>query len=384
MINRRGFLRVTGLAAGGAAAAACAPGAAPTSPSAPAPSAAANQAPGGQAEWDRLLAAAKSEGKLSVLTLSGTGYRKALDEFEAGLGITVDHEAAPSSSVWTNKVLSERKAGIYSFDVAVVYPNTALARMKPEGVWDPVRPLIFRPDVTDDKLWREGFDGQFMDTEKQLAFGWEYTVNHNVAIDTNQVKPDEIKSFQDLLDPRWKGKVIATDVRIGPTYLGMSALRERAPNADALVKKFLVEQEPAFTRESRQIAEALIRGRNPVGYGVTPANLAEFVSQGVASNVRYLDLPEVDLFFNMCVFLFNKAPHPNASKLFINWLLTKEGQSIWCKNMPSNSARTDVEAFEQAGVPTPGKKYFSSGRESTYAMQLDTQKYINGLVGITN
>ena len=372
-----------GAASLGAAAAACAPSATPAPPSAPAP-AAASQPPAWQAGWDRLLAAAKAEGKLSLLTLSGPGYRKTADDFQNNFGIAVEHEGAPSGSVWSAKVLAERRAGVYSYDVVVVPPNTALARVKPEGAWDPIRPVIFRPDVTDDKIWREGFDGQFMDVEKQLCFGWEYTVNHAVAIDTNQVKPDEIKSFQDLLDPKWKGKMLLTDVRLGPTYIGMASVRERFPNGDELVKRFLVDQQPAFTRETRQLAEAVVRGRNPIVYGLTPTQLKEFVEQGVAGHVKLLDIPEVDIIFNFSVLLYNKAPHPNAAKLFINWLLTKEGQTSICKNLPSNSARSDVDSFDKVGVPTPGRTYYSSGRESTYAKQLEAQQFINRLVGISN
>ena len=90
------------------------------------------------------------------------------------------------------------------------------------------------------------------------------------------------------------------------------------------------------------------------------------------------------LFRSYSIFFCNKAPHPSAAKLFINWLLTKEGQTVWCKNLPTNSARKDVEIFNRDGAPSTGRKYYATGRESTYAKQADTQKHINGLVGITN
>src|SRR5207248_1490696 len=120
-----------------------------------------------------------------------------------------------------------------------------------------------------------------------------YTVNHNVAIDTNQVKPDEIKSFQDLLDPKWKGKMLLTDARIGPTYIGMAAIRERFPNGDELAKRFLVDQQPQFTRDTRALAEAIVRGRNPIVYGLTPTQLTDFAEAGLTTHVKYLDLPDL-------------------------------------------------------------------------------------------
>ena len=66
----------------------------------------------------------------------------------------------------------------------------------------------------------------------------------------------------------------------------------------------------------------------------------------------------------------------DAAKLFVNWILTKEGQSILYKNINFNSARIDVETFDQVGAPAAGKKYYFTGRESTYAKQEEPQKFL--------
>lgn len=378
--TRRQFLKASAGLAGVAALAACAP-AAPAG--APPPPAGGGGEPW-RAEWDRLVAEAKKEGKLAAFTLTGTGYRKALDEFEAAFGIQVEHQAESSASIWVPKVEKEREASLYTWDVFVVPPNSALLRLKPKAAWDPIRPVMFRSDIKDDNVWRDGFDGQFMDTEKQLAFSYEYDVNHSIAIDTKQVSPDEIKSVQDLLNPKWKGKMVFADVRVGSTYLAMTAIRDQFPNGEEIVKRLLVDQEPTFIRDARQRAEAIVRGKAPVVLGAAYASLKEFRDQGVADHVKYLDIPEIDIIFNYSVFLVNKAAHPNAAKLFINWVLSKEGQTILAKNVPTNSARTDVESFNKDGAPTAGRKYYRTGLEATYDKQADAQKFINGLVGITN
>ncbi|MEK7216021.1 MAG: hypothetical protein AAB289_10540 [Chloroflexota bacterium] len=110
--SRRGFVRA-GLGAGvagvlGRCAAPAAP--APAPPLVPAPSA----PPAWQQEWDRLVAAARQEGRLSAVTLAGVGYRKAFDEFEKAFpGITVELHTFTSSGLFAPKVLQERKAGVY-------------------------------------------------------------------------------------------------------------------------------------------------------------------------------------------------------------------------------------------------------------------------------
>lgn len=52
-----------------------------------------------------------------------------------------------------------------------------------------------------------------------------------------------------------------------------------------------------------------------------------------------------------------RPPHPNAAKLFLNWLLTKEAQTVWCKHAEINSRRLDVPIIREDLVPTPGKHY---------------------------
>ncbi len=380
-IDRRGFLGASGAAI---AAMACAPSAGPA-PAAPA----AAPAQGGAAaraawenEWEKLVEAAKKEGKIGVFTLSGAGYRNALAEFEKTFGITVEHQAENSSSVWVPKMQKEREAGIYSFDILVVPPNSALIRLKPSGAFDPIRPLIFRPDAMDDKVWPEGFDGQFMDAGKSLAFGHSLEINHNVAIDTNQVKPDEIKSVQDLLNPKWKGKMVIADVRSGATWLPLQVVRSRVPNPDDYIKRLLVDQEPVFMRDDRQRTESIVRGRNPIVLGIVYATMKEFDDAGVAKHVKFLDLPDMDYAVSYTALLYNKAPHPNAAKLFINWFLTKEGQTIWSKAVPINSARSDVEIVNPIAGATRGTRYHFISRESEFAKQEETQKFLTKLMGL--
>lgn len=376
-VNRRAFLG----AAGAAAAAACAPTV--EAPQAGQPSGTGPKAEW-EVEWDRLVAAAKQEGKLSVFTLAGAGYRKAADGFEKAFGIAVDHGSESTASIWVPKMEREREAGIYSYDVVVVPPNSALIRLKPKGVWDPIRPVLFRPDVLDDKSWRDGFEKQFMDLDRQLAFGYSYDVAHMVAIDTTVVRPDEIKGLQDLLNPKWRGRMMISDVRHGSIWIPMQWVRSRVPGADDLIKRLLVDQEPTFLRDDRAKAEAVVRQKFPIGLGILAAPLQEFRDAGVAGHVKYLDIPELDYATSYTVLLYNKAPHPNAAKLFINWFLSKEGQATWCKEIPQNSARTDVEPFNPDGLGTPGKQYYLANHETEYEKQTETLKFISGVVGITN
>ncbi len=379
---RRGFLRVAGIAgAASLAAAACTPTAAPApaSPSQPvSPTKAA-----WENEWDKLAAAAKQEGKLVILYTAATGFREAPQAFGKEFGIEVEAVAGGSSAaMWIPKIRQERAAGIYSFDVATVPPNSAISQLGPEGAWESVRSALFRPDILDDKVWTDSFDERFMDKNKQTAFAWEYNVYHSVWVDTDVVKPGEITTAADLLAPKWKGKIISADVRTGSIFIPVASLR--LAGKDAVIKPLLADQEPTYTRDSRALAEGVVRKRFPIGFGIQAIYLKEYLDQGVANHVKHLDIPELDYIPSYSVFLFNRAPHPNAAKLFLNWFLTKEGQTTYAKTLPTNSARKDVNVFDPSGAGTPGKKYFISGREQNSELIDSSRKIATDAVGIQN
>ena len=288
--NRRRFLQIGGL---GMAAAACAPAATPAAP-AEAPEVPAAARAAWEKEWEDLVAAARKEGKVTVLTLPGSGYRKAMDAFQDVFpGIAVEHQSAASSSVYLPKIRQERAAGIYTYDLALVGIQTSLIQLRPEGVWAPIPDQLLRPDVVEDKAWRGGLKGRLLDTDAKLAFGWEYRVYHAFAINTDMVKEGEISTIRDVLNPKWRGKLIVSDVRMADTSSTMTALRKST--GDDAVKQLLVDQQPTFQRDPRLIAEAVVRGRNPIALGVRAEVLQDFRNEGLGKNVKLLDLPEIEV-----------------------------------------------------------------------------------------
>ena len=110
----------------------------------------------------------------------------------------------------------------------------------------------------------------------------------------------------------------------------------------------------------------------------------EFKEQGLTRNLKVLDMPDMDFVPATSLFLANKSPHPNAAKLFINWFLSKEGQTVFAKQLPTNSARADVEIFSQEDAAAPGRQYYETGKEENYEWIVATQKFINELTGLKN
>ena len=346
--DRRGFLKTAGAGAVAVALGACAPAAAPSA----APAGGSAQATSKQ-EMDRLVAAAKQEGALSLALRAGEGYRKWVEVFEQQYpDIAVAQKSYTSVTLFQPQVDAERNAGIYSFDVVNLAPGrTTHTVLVPGRVFDPIKPVIFDPDALDDKKWIGGFDYGFVDQEKQYVFGFGWENAQNLWINTDLVKDGEIKGARDLLDPKWKGRMIFTPYNTGNTYSVAVGIMKHFPDADEALRKLFVEQEPVYARDTRQITEALIRGQYAIAIGPSRTILEPFLTAGVGRNVKALDLPELRSLNMEAIYLYNRAPHPNAAKLFINWALTREGQTAFTQHTQIPSRRTDVPVPDPADYP---------------------------------
>lgn len=383
-LGRRAFIGLAGTAAAGAAAAvfgrdryfggddlppATGPRLVPTPFSG---NAAARQ------DWDALVREAQREATLFILTRSA-GYRRVTTEFQTafpGIDVQVFTEAQPTG--WLERVRSDRRSGRYLFDLGFLQPEAAITEGLKDGFWAPLRPLIIRTDVTGDAAWRGGFAARFLDARGQFCFGWEYQVQHAYAVDGRVVRDGEISSARDLLDPKWRGRVIMSDPRSGTPLISAANVMKSHGN-DAL-RTLLVDQQPALTAGFSGLAEALVRGIHPVALGLRPRSLQPFRERGEAGHIRFLDLPDADAVSGTGLLAFNNTPHPAAARLFVNWVLTRAGQASLAQHLFTNSARTDVDPVEKDGVATLGRAYYEADREANYAHTAATLQYVRSLL----
>lgn len=357
-INRRRFLATTGAAGASFGLAACAPSAPATLPTSPEPGKAA-----WEQQWDGLVAAAKKEGELVVMTAQGASYRKALNAFEEAFpGITLQHTSGNASTV-VPRLLQEIKGGVYSHDVLLTTVTTPYKSLRPENALQPVRPLIFRPDVLDDAVWREGFEAGFFEKEKRWMYAATLDKAVGLWINTDQVRENEITKLEDLLNPKWRGKIVSTDIRsVGTTW---NVLDMKRGGGEEFVRKLYGEQKPVLVRDLRQGSEFMVKGQYAIGIGLPNEDIIrDFWAEGLGKNLKQIEIDWVT--FLLCrshLYAMNQMPHPNAAKLFINWFLTREVQTGWAQTVGQNSRRLDVPPGDPLKLPTPGKKYLTIENE---------------------
>jgi len=333
------------------------------------------------ADWSQVTAAAKKEGKVVVNTFPGDGYKRALKAFtQAYPDLKLEHTSLHSQD-FAPRILQERQANLFTWDVTTIPTSTALQVLRPAGVWDPVRPAIVLPEAMDDAAWDAGFERGFaLVKDRALCYGFAAVRGAGITVNTDMVK-EEIKGLNDLLNPRWKGKLLLPDVRtMGDSFWAMTSARLNL--GDDIIKKLFVDQEPALSRDTRQIAEFMVRGRYPIALGVNPLLLSQFQKQGLGKNLKTYHFPEMDTVnsSSSTVWLINRAPHPNAAKVFINWLLTKDAQVVWAREVETNSRRVGVEPGNPTFAVPRGAKLLQVDAEENLPEVVKTQDIAKAVI----
>ncbi|MSQ26636.1 MAG: ABC transporter substrate-binding protein [Dehalococcoidia bacterium] len=353
--SRRGFLRISALATA-ATLGACAPVATPAPSTAPVGSTQTGKDAAWQEEWDKLVVAAKSEGKLTLQFIgAGTGYAKTGEAFQAAFpGIEVDVSNVGTGTLFLPKFWQERNAGVQNYDMIGMQAVYGIPELRDKKALVPIRPLIFHPEVLDDSKWVNGFEGGFVDFEKRWGYSGNWGERILLWYNTDLVKDGEIKVAKDLLDAKWKGKIAWHDAIHGATFWQATILR--LTQGDEFVLRLFTEQEPQWVgRDDRLMTEGVIRGKYPIGR-INPTILKDFRAQGLGNNVKPLQLADARLAaFDAPLWMPDKAPHPNAAKLFVNWLLSPQGQTHYAPLILQNSRRKDVPPADPESYIAPDK-----------------------------
>jgi iron(III) transport system substrate-binding protein len=324
-----------------------APASAPNSPSdASPPAAEAVVPPGGahDAAWDAVLAAARQEGAIVVAGPQGELYREAFAAFARDFpGIHLDYTPMNGRDFWP-RLRQERQADQYLWDLRVGGIDVDAYRVRDDGMLDPLRPLFLLPEVADERNWLGGFDFVFTDRAKQHALAFNAALSRGVDVNRDLIAEAELQSQRDLVDPRWKGKLVIQDPRGGAGANRLATFLYAY--GEDFVRDLLTRQDIVTSGDKRQMAEWVVRGRYPIAIGMGSDTMLYYQREGVGLNVQSLPGTE-NLAFDTVVAI-NRPPHPNARTLFLNWMLSQAGQMLLSQAVRQNSLRTDVSPVEPA------------------------------------
>src|SRR5579859_518907 len=317
-----------------------APAAAPPAPAAkpPAtPAAAAAQAAISQPTavtpleqaYAKLYPAAKQEGKL---VLYGVGTPDLYEPIRAGFaarfpGIEVqgvDQRGRDSRE----KIVAEQQSKNYVADVVISGTDTQ-AELVSLGLTE-----SYVPAEIDNAIPGLVPPGGAMSPRTLTIF--------TIAINTTLVPPDqEPKSWLDVLDPKWKGKLAMDDPRgSGPGGTILSGI-DYVYGQD--IEQKLADQKPFFAPQAGPIWTALNRGEYAIYLSGGHTDL--IAQRRAGAPVKQIDPSDGVGVTPIGQSLLKNAPHPNAAKLWIEWSLSEEGQNLLAKQGYA-AVRKGIKAVE--------------------------------------
>jgi len=302
-----------------------------------------------QQDWEKLLDAAKREGKVTVSLPAAAEVRKQVEgNFRKKFGIEVEVFTARGSAA-VRRMADEFKAGVRHFDLHIGGSNSAVSGLLDEGVLDPVEPWLVLPEVKDPKYWWGGH--MWVDNAKRYIYAFQAYITESLWCNTDLVKPNEIRSYDDFLNPKWKGKIGFLDPR-SPGAGDSNWSFIWSVKGEEYLRK-LVAQDLFLVRDQRILAESLAKGRVALMIGLTYYSYAPFIKAGLP--VKALPAMKEGTFGtagsgNLAII---KSPaHPNATKVFVNWLLSREGQDVVPRALGQATRRLDVDTkwLKESGV----------------------------------
>jgi iron(III) transport system substrate-binding protein len=263
------------------------------------------------ADWKRVVDAAKKEGKVVVYNGAvGTPVLpKVASAFEAKYGVRMELLEARASEL-RERIRTEQASGKILGDVSH-NGSTTTALQLAEGTFQPhgALPNAKRPVAP------------FAVDEIRVPI---YVITYGILVNTDMVKPaDEPKTWQDLLDPRWKGKILSDDMRAlgGGAVFFMVTTQKYGKE----YHEKLAQQGPHMNRELRGNYPRIARGEYPVYFPFTLPDSLDL--KGLP--VKAIMPPEGSPYVRFDGAMFKGAPHPNAARLFLDFLLSDEGQLLY-------------------------------------------------------
>jgi iron(III) transport system substrate-binding protein len=305
---------------------------------------------GGDTDWAKIVEAAKQEGQV---TIYGTrGYQLIVDEGifqKAYPGVKVVTFSS-STSAFMQRLLAERRAGKNLADITIA-GGDSLSVLYESKYLKPLAPSLVLPEVLDQsKWWKQKH--YFIDPERKYVFQYIGSPQFgSICYNSKLFNPEGVSSFWDFLNPKWKAKIEAGDIREGGS--GNAAIRFYYYNrklGPEFIKRLYGEMGVTLFRDSRQSVDWLANGKFAICFFCVSSEIGRATKQGLPIDTFDRLLKEGAALAGQSgtVGLTADGPNPNAAKVFLNWLLSREGQMTMQKAYvkagvgASNSLRTDI------------------------------------------
>jgi ABC-type Fe3+ transport system substrate-binding protein len=298
-----------------------------------------------ESDWERVVKAAEQEGQVNVYKIASDAEWQAFQKKYPKIKVNLVHASAAQH---LQRIMAERRAGKYLTDVVRLGGGTSTALYKAKAI-DPLPPALLLAEVKDPSKWFEGRH-HYNDVDNQYVFVYAAFPLHLIGYNPKFVDGATLRSYTDLLDAKWKGKLTLKDPRDPGGASPLLFLYNNPQLGPEFIKKLFTVAGLTLIRDERQQLDWIAAGKYPLAITAKPEQLEDAKSKGLPVEVLDAHTMKKDGVGleagGTMIALANKAPHPNAAKVLINWFLSREGQMAIQKTATGepgyNSLREDI------------------------------------------
>lgn len=332
---------------------------------------------GAPERWSKIVAAAKAEGQVTVAAFPLLA-EKMTAAFERDSGIRLNFLGG-NTAEQSARLAEEARAHNLTIDILIGGGRELeLAR---QGLMQPILPQLVLPGISPDHF-RDGKykfvdnAGQYLLQGAEYVFGW-LTVNSDI------IKPGEISTWKDLLDPKFRGKIASYDLRYPGPGQGASTWLYKLYGIE-FIKDLFLGQQVKFSVDNRALMEGVVRGTAPILFAGIQVEVERFRAN--FKNIAVILPKDAPGYLTGGFSVIKQAkgvPHPNAATVFINWYMSKPGQEVYQSTMLEVSRRMDLqETMPDYLVPgARGISYHDDYNEDYYFARTGMVKVISNALG---
>jgi iron(III) transport system substrate-binding protein len=297
-----------------------------------------------QNDWKSVVAKAKGQ-TLNAVVAGEEAYQLILATFGKKFGVNIETTVS-RPSVALARIRTEQKNGEFVWDVWMGGTSNMVNQGVPAGLFEPLPPMLILPEVKEVSNWRDA-DFIFGDSGKHVST-FSNKLEFYVLRNTKVVPEAKFETWDDLLNPKFKGKIAMRDASVpnAGTFALATAYGVKGPD---YLKK-LLQQDPQIYNNPKQLQQAIFNGGAAVSIGLETFQWDKCRADGGCKDVDMMWNLGAAISLGMSV--PKKPPHHEAATVFVNWMLSKEGQTEWVKDWAKGntsgavSMRKDVAPFK--------------------------------------
>jgi len=300
----------------------------------------------------KLIETAKKESGpiIAYGSLEANTVEPIVEAFKKKTGLTVEYWRASATKVM-DRALAEQRAGKSVFDV-MVNNSGAIQVMKKEGLFA----KYISPAAK--AFPKEVIDPDLGPVYRNTPIGIVYNKGSISSAETP-------RSLEDLPNPKYRGKFVMTDPDSAGNIGNWRFIYYSPDLGPKFITRLLTETQVVFAGNEHQMMDWLGAGKYSMHVLAKFENTENARSQGLPVRQIFSE-KEGDTISSGSghIIAFKNAPHPNATKVYLNWFLSRDGQLAWQKLTGRNSFRTDIPKdmirYKDEQVPKEGGKYLLS------------------------